>query len=383
MAFKGFSSMKKNELDKCLNNIGAQLTAVTTKEIQIFSGKCTSEYTTDLIDILSQIITNLEYSECEIQLAKKDIFKELTDYENSAKLVVFDYLHQAAYQGTPLAQRVIGSIKNIEKFDGYEACCFINKQYKPENMVLAISGGTKHVEIFSHAQKRFSHICSDEINCSNHEICRYTGSSIVYRDDSMPFAHVAIALEVPGYGNPDYWSLFVANCILGSWDRSQGGGDSHGAYLSRAAASNYLCESYEPFYIAYRDTGLWGVYYVAQSTNLDDLLHNVQQQWMHFCASITDSEVERGVNFAKLKLAKEVENVMNSSYDIGLQILYTNKRLSLLDKYKNLSYVTAKIIKEVGHKYIYDRCPVVSAIGPTECLPDYNRIRSDMYWLRY
>jgi hypothetical protein len=33
-------------------------------------------------------------------------------------------------------------------------------------------------------------------------------------------------------------------------------------------------------------------------------------------------------------------------------------------------------------KYIYDRCPVVAGVGPTENLPDYNVVRSGMYWLR-
>jgi hypothetical protein len=34
-------------------------------------------------------------------------------------------------------------------------------------------------------------------------------------------------------------------------------------------------------------------------------------------------------------------------------------------------------------KYIYDKCPAVAGVGPVEALPDYNRIRSSMYWLRF
>jgi hypothetical protein len=47
-----------------------------------------------------------------------------------------------------------------------------------------------------------------------------------------------------------------------------------------------------------------------------------------------------------------------------------------------LQKVTAKEVQEVALKYIYDRCPAVAAVGPVENLPDYNRIRSSMYWLR-
>ena len=34
-------------------------------------------------------------------------------------------------------------------------------------------------------------------------------------------------------------------------------------------------------------------------------------------------------------------------------------------------------------KYIYDRCPVIAAVGPVENLTDYNVIRSAMWWVRY
>jgi hypothetical protein len=47
-----------------------------------------------------------------------------------------------------------------------------------------------------------------------------------------------------------------------------------------------------------------------------------------------------------------------------------------------LQKVTAKDVQEVALKYVYDRCPAVAAVGPVENLPDYNRIRSSMYWLR-
>lgn len=381
MAFKGFKSMNVSQLDDCLNSMGAKLDAFTTRENQLFTGLCLAEKSLDLISIMSRIVTDLEFSDYEMSTGKENILKELNDYENSPKHVVFDYLHQAAFQGTPLAQRVIGPVKNIERFDEHEASCFIREQYKPENIVLAVSGSVNHLDVISTAQKWFSHISSNVV--TSNMLCRYTGSSIVYRDDSLPFAHVAIALEVPGYGHPDYWPLFVANCILGLWDRSQGGDETNAPYLARAAATSHLCEIYEPFYIHYQHIGLWGVYYVAEKTNLDGLLHNIQHQWMCFCTSITQPEVQRGINHAILRTARRIGSTFNSCQDMGCQVLYNGKRLSLTEIQEEIRKVDVNAIREVGDKYIYDKCPVVSAIGPTECLPDYSRLRAEMYWLRY
>merc|ERR1712154_85816 len=44
--------------------------------------------------------------------------------------------------------------------------------------------------------------------------CRYTGSDVRVRDDTMPLAHVAIAVEGCGWTNPDNIPLMVANTLL-------------------------------------------------------------------------------------------------------------------------------------------------------------------------
>lgn len=44
------------------------------------------------------------------------------------------------------------------------------------------------------------------------------------RDDKMPLAHIAIAVEAVGWAHPDTIPLMVANTLIGNWDRSLGGG---------------------------------------------------------------------------------------------------------------------------------------------------------------
>lgn len=43
------------------------------------------------------------------------------------------------------------------------------------------------------------------------------------RDDDMPLAHVAIAVETAGVTSPDIIPLMVANTIIGSYDLTYGG----------------------------------------------------------------------------------------------------------------------------------------------------------------
>merc|ERR1712203_720851 len=49
---------------------------------------------------------------------------------------------------------------------------------------------------------------------------------------------------------------------------------------------------------------------------------------------------------------------------------------------KQIDAVDAALVRDVCNKYIYDKCPVVAAVGPVENCPDYTEIRSRMYWYR-
>lgn len=77
------------------------------------------------------------------------------------------------------------------------------------------------------------------------------------RDDSMPLAHVAIAVEGCGWQSPDNIALMVANTLIGSWDRSYGGGANHSSPLASWSAEAGLCHSFQSFNTCYTDTGLW------------------------------------------------------------------------------------------------------------------------------
>ncbi|KAM3956882.1 cytochrome b-c1 complex subunit 1, mitochondrial [Aphomia sociella] len=382
MAYKGFNSMSKYQLQESLQLMGAKLSAQTTREVQVFSAKCLVENAGYIVNILSNIITDLALFEDEMEAERYNISLEMIDADNDPKQVLFDYLHQTAFQGTPLSQRVIGPTRNIERFDRDYTAKFLCEHYQPYKLALVSSGCLDHSQMSSFAQEKFGHMIGNSAYESDEGPCRFTGSQVIYRDDSMPFAHVAIAVEAPGYASPEYLTLLSASYIVGSWNRSQGSGINNSSPLAQAAAVANLCESFESFYITYRDVGLWGCYYVCDRMKLEDMIYNIQNMWMNLCTSIQFSDVQRGTNLAHLKLAKSVTGSVNSCHDLGVQTLYRCGRKSLEELVCSLSTINQYNLKETIHKYIYDRCPVVVAVGPTENLPEYTKIRAGMYWLR-
>lgn len=383
MAFKGTKTRSQTDLELEVENMGAHLNAYTSREQTVYYAKCFQKDLTKAVDILADIIQNSLLGEQEIERERGVILREMQEVETNLQEVVFDHLHATAYQGTALGRTILGPTQNIQSINRNDLLEYIGSHYKGPRLVLAAAGGVDHDELVSLAQKYFGGMSAGyegEIPVLPH--CRFTGSEIRVRDDSMPLAHVAIAVEGCGWQDPDNIALMVANTLIGSWDRSYGGGANHASPLAAASAEASLCHSFQSFNTCYTDTGLWGLYFVTDRMSIEDMLFNVQGEWMRLCSSVTEFEVQRAKNLLKTNMLLQLDGSTPIAEDIGRQMLCYGRRIPLPELEARIEAVNAKVVRDVCTKYIYDKCPAVAAVGPTEQLPDYNRIRSSMYWLR-
>ncbi|XP_075992933.1 ubiquinol-cytochrome c reductase core protein 1 [Anticarsia gemmatalis] len=381
MAFKGTSKRSQTDLELLVENMGAHLNAYTSREQTVFYAKCLANDVPAAVEILADIIQNSSLAEPEIERERGVILREMQDVESNLQEVVFDHLHATAFQGTPLGQTILGPTKNIKKISKADLQNYIKTHYQPARIVLAGAGGVEHQKLVDLANKHFSGLKNTvtDVELSH---CRYTGSEIRVRDDSMPLAHVAIAVEGAGWTDADNIPLMVANTLIGAWDRSQGGGMNNASYLARAASAGNLCHSFQSFNTCYKDTGLWGIYFVAEGLQLDDMVHNIQGEWMKLCTSVTEGEVERAKNLLKTNMLLQLDGTTPVCEDIGRQMLCYNRRIPIHELDARIEAVSVQNVRDVCYKYLYDRCPVVAAVGPVEGLTDYTRIRAGMYWLR-
>jgi len=112
------------------------------------------------------------------------------------------------------------------------------------------------------------------------------------------------------------------------------------------------------------------------------MIYNIQSEWMRMCRAVTPTEVERAKNLLKTSMNLQLDGTTPICEDIGRQMLCYGRRIPLYELEARINSVTPEDVRDVCNKYIYDKCPAVASVGPIENLPDYNRIRSCMYWLR-
>lgn len=239
MAFKGTAKRSQTDLELEVENIGAHLNAYTSREQTVFYAKCLSKDVPKAVEILGDIIQNSKLGEAEIERERGVILREMQEVESNLQEVVFDHLHATAYQGTPLGNTILGPTKNIKSITRQDLKDYIDTHYNTPRIVLSASGGVQHNDLVKLAEKELGKLKNSfDGKAPALSPCRFTGSEVRVRDDTLPLAHIAIAVEGCGWTDQDNVPLMVANTLLGAWDRSQGGGVNNASNLARASAES-------------------------------------------------------------------------------------------------------------------------------------------------
>lgn len=145
-----------------IEDMGAQLNAYTSREQTVYYSKCLAKDVPKALEILSDIVQNAKLGEPEIERERGVILREMQEVESNLQEVVFDHLHAIAYQGTPLANTILGPTANIRSINATDLREYLSNHYKSSRIVVAGAGGVNHDELVKLSQSCLSSISINE-----------------------------------------------------------------------------------------------------------------------------------------------------------------------------------------------------------------------------
>ena len=343
-------------------------------------------------------------SGCVVQREEEEVAK-------SEEEVTFDRLHSMAYQvrarhalpgarypspltsrprclqNTPLDKLILGSRENIAKITRDDLTNYIQTHYTAPRCVLVGAGAVDHDELCELGMKAFDSLPSESVDAVKNEIesnpSHFTGSEVRNREDDMPLAHVAFAFEGPSWSHGDSIPMMVFHALLGTWDRSSMAGTSVMSRMCARAADLKGVHKVSTFNTVYSDTSLFGVYYVAEPKDIDDVQWALQYEITRSCFQIEDDQLERAKTTLKTNLLLSLDDTSQIAEDIGRQVLCYGRRVPIAEMFERIDNVDAATVMAVAMEYTFDREMAVSSMGPVGYLPDYNWMRRRNYWTRF
>ncbi|KAL3475872.1 Metalloenzyme, LuxS/M16 peptidase-like protein [Aspergillus californicus] len=386
LAFKGTSKRSQHQLELEIENMGAHLNAYTSRENTVYYAKAFNNDVPKAVDILADILQNSKLEPAAIERERDVILREQEEVDKQLEEVVFDHLHATAFQRQPLGRTILGPKENIQTITRDNLTDYIKTNYTADRMVLVGAGGIPHEQLVRLAEEHFGRLPSQAptsaalaLTAEQKRQPEFIGSEVRIRDDTLPTAHIALAVEGVSWKDDDYFTALVAQAIVGNWDRAMGNSPYLGSKLSSFVERNNLANSFMSFSTSYSDTGLWGIYLVSENmTGLDDLCHFALREWSRLSFSVTAAEVERAKAQLKASILLSLDGTTAVAEDIGRQIITTGRRLSPEDIERTIGQITEKNVMDFANRKLWDQDIALSAVGSIEGILDYNRLRSDM-----
>ena len=385
MAFKGTSKRTREKLEVEIENIGGHLNAYTSREQTVYYAQVFKKDIPQAMDILSDILQNSLLDEQAIEQERGVILREMQEVEKQQEEVIFDRLHETAFQGTGLGRTILGPEENIKSLTRDDLQNYIKTHYTAPRMVVAGAGAVDHNQLVSLAESTFGNLSKEPAAglVVPEDPAFFTGSDVRIKMDDMPLAHVALAVESGSWTSEHAFPLMVMHNLLGCWDRTGGAGRNMSSKLCQTVAELQLAHSVMSFTTCYNETGLFGVYSVAEPHQVQDLVWYTLEAMVRLVHNTTDEEVARAQTQLKANLMMQLDGSSNVCEDIGRQMLTYGRRLSPAEIFSRIDAVDAASVRNAADTFINDQDIAAAAIGPVHEMPDYNFLRRRTYWLRY
>jgi processing peptidase subunit beta len=214
------------------------------------------------VDILSDILQNSKLEPAAIERERDVILREQEEVDKQLEEVVFDHLHATAYQNQPLGRTILGPKENIASIQRGDLVDYIKTNYTADRMVLVGAGGVPHHQLVKLAEQHFGSLPSQPptsaasaVAAEQKRIPDFIGSEVRIRDDTIPTANIALAVEGVSWKDDDYFTALVTQAIVGNWDRAMGNSPYVGSKLSTFVSNHNLANSFMSFSTSYSDTG--------------------------------------------------------------------------------------------------------------------------------
>lgn len=288
MLFKGTKTRSASRIAEEMDAVGGNLNAFTSKECTCFYGRVLGRDIDALSEMLADIIGNSLLDPDDIEREKGVVSEEIRMTEDTPEDLVTDTAISLFYDGDPLERPILGTLDSVRSFSREGLVGYMDRLYRPDNMVIAAAGDFDPDRLMSSLRASFTangSASGADILFGRH----IPGKRIRFIRKDVEQAHIALCL--PGFKKDtreSYALLLLSNCF---------GGSMSSRLFQRIREEMGLAYSVYSFPTAYKESGFLTLYAgtgASEALNVTELLYEEIKR-----------AGERGVTEEELSRAKD------------------------------------------------------------------------------
>jgi predicted Zn-dependent peptidase len=208
MAFKGTATRDCQKINLDAERLGADVNAHTDKDHTAFHMSGLARDAESFVGMLGDIVREPTFPQAELERERQVLLHEFTEDEDDALSTAYKLFDELCYGEHPVAQPVIGTRKNIERFTRAELLGYVQRQYTGANLVVGVAGRIEPEAVLRAAEQAFGTMPHGRENAVPPP--EYRGGSGARRQTGFSQTHVVLGFPLPGRGVDDARSAVAA-----------------------------------------------------------------------------------------------------------------------------------------------------------------------------
>lgn len=345
MLFKGTKKRKAHHIINRMEAVGGELNAFTNKEETVVYSAFLAEHYERALELLTDLVFNSQFPGQEVDKEREVIIDEIHSYEDSPSELIFDDFEDLVFKDMEIGHNILGTEQHLLSFDTEMAKAFVERYYKPSNMVLFSQGRMKFDHVIKFAEKYTDHVSNQSIVSVRKQTKQNLSSALVLKRDTSQ-VHALIGGQSYSLKDKNRKVLSLLNNILG------GPGMNSRLNVSLREKRGYVY-TVESSATAYSDTGLFSVYFGCDIKNENKCIDLVYKELKKIRENkLTASQLHAAKKQYIGQLGVASANLENIALSLGKSYFHFEHFDSLTEIERKINAITAEQINQVANEIL-------------------------------
>lgn len=346
--FKGTLRRKSWHILNCMESVGGELNAYTTKEETNVYSAFPSEYYPKAVDLLADLVCNSQFPQTELDKERDVVLDEIASYRDSPSEAVYDDFEDMIFAGSGLGHNILGTSESLEQLNSRECMQFLSRHYRADNMVFFSYGNIVFDKLCRLVEKQF--LFRENADGVVGTGCDHAGIDVVPFSKTVKLgnhqSHTIFGAKTFSMYDERRFALSVLNFMLAG----PGMNSLLNVALREKRGYVYTVESNATLY---SDTGLLAIYFGCDANHVSPCLRLIRHTLEDIAnGKLTQHKLDAVKRQIVGQLLLSTENHENMALGLGKAMLNHRRVMSLQDTCEQLSTVTREQIATLSEQVL-------------------------------